>query len=113
MITEIVSALKSATSLKVYPFGTDELKECIVYEWTPQSDNGSKQTAQMMIRIKSETMANAETYASLVKSALLVKGDGSGIDGLVACEQNGGGSLKNQDAGFIDFIMYFDLIFKS
>lgn len=113
MIKKIVTALKSATSLKVYPFYTDELKECIVYEWTPLSDNGSKQTAQMMIRIKTKTMERAETLAGLVKGALLVKGDGSGIEGLRACEQNGGGCLKNADTGFVDYIMYFDLIYKS
>ena len=59
MITDIVSALESATSLKAYPFWTDELKECIVYEWTPRSDDGSKQNAQMMIRIKTKTMASS------------------------------------------------------
>jgi len=113
MITDIVTALKSATSLKVYPFWTDELKECIVYEWTPLSDNGSKQTAQLMVRIKVKNMTDAETYAVAVKNALVSIGDGSAVDGLTACEQNGGGTLKNEATGFIDYIMYFDLIWRS
>ena len=29
------------------------------------------------------------------------------------CKQNGGGTLKNEATGFIDYIMYFDLVFKS
>ena len=114
MITDIVSALESATeSLKVYPFWTDELKECIVYEWTPLSDDGSRQVAQLMVRVKAKDMATAEAAAVAVKQALLAIGDGSPVDGLTACEQNGGGTLKNADTGFIDYIMYFDLIFKS
>jgi len=113
MITDIVSALESATSLKVYPFWTDELKECIVYEWTPLSDDGSKQAAQLMVRVKTKSFANAETYAVKVKNALIDIGDGGRVDGLVACEQNGGGTLKNADTDYIDYIMYFDLIFKS
>jgi hypothetical protein len=113
MIKKIVSALKSATSLPVHPFYTDELKECIVYEWTPRSDNGSKKTAQLMVRIKVKELETAEAKAELVSGALLTKGDGSKIRGLTACEQNGGGSLKNADTGFVDYIMYFDLIYKS
>ena len=113
MITDIVSALESATSLKVYPFWTDELKECIVYEWTPLSDDGSIQTAQLMIRVKAKTMATAETKARAVKNALVDIGDGGRVSGLTACEQNGGGTLKNEATGFIDYIMYFDLVFKS
>ena len=80
MITDIVSALESATSLKVYPFWTDELKECIVYEWTPLSDDGSKQTAQLMVRVKTKSFANAEDYAIKVKNALVDIGDGGQHD---------------------------------
>jgi hypothetical protein len=113
MIKEIVSALESATKLKVYPFWTDELKECIVYEWTPLSDDGSKQTARLMVRIKTKLMADAEEYAIEVKNALIAIGDGSQVEGLTACEHNGGGMLKNEDTGFIDYIMYFDLVYRS
>ena len=113
MITDIATALKSATSLDVHPFWTDELKECIVYEWTPRSDDGSVQAAQLMVRIKARDMATAETNAVAVKQALVNIGDGSPVDGLTACEQNGGGTLKNEDTGFIDYIMYFDLVFRS
>ena len=113
MITDIVTALKSATSLPVYPFWTDELKECIVYEWTPRSDDGSVQAAQLLVRVKAKDMATAEATAVNVKKALVNIGDGSPVDGLTACEQNGGGTLKNEDTGFIDYILYFDLVFKS
>lgn len=111
MITDIVSALESATSLRVYPFWTDELKECIVYEWTPRSDDGSKQNAQLMIRIKTKSMARAESIAKSVKSALVSLGDEKKNDAW--CKQNGGGTLKNEATGFIDYIMYFDLVYRS
>ena len=111
MITDLVSALESATSLRVYPFWTDELKECIVYEWTPRSDDGSKQNAQLMVRIKTKTMANAEAYAIAVKNALISLGDEQKNGAW--CKQNGGGTLKNDSTGFIDYIMYFDLTFRS
>ena len=111
MITDIVSALVSATQLKVYPFWTDELKECIVYEWTPQSDDGNKQTAQLMIRIKVQSMARAESLAKAVKTALISLGDEKKNEAW--CKQNGGGTLKNEATGFIDYIMYFDLVFRS
>lgn len=113
MITDIVSALESATSLDVFPFWTDELKECIVYEWTPLSDDGSVQTARLTTRIKTKSMATAEENAIAVKNALVSIGDGSPVGGLTACEQNGGGTLKNEATGFIDYIMYFDLAFRS
>ena len=111
MITDIVTALKTATSLPVYPFWTDELKECIVYEWTPRSDDGSKQNAQLMVRIKTKTMASAESLASAVKTALISLGDEKKNGAW--CQQNGGGTLKDATTGFIDYIMYFDLVFRS
>ena len=111
MITDIVSALESATSLRVYPFWTDELKECIVYEWTPRSDDGSKQNAQLMIRIKTKSMARAESIAKAVKNAILSLGDEKKNGAW--CKQDGGGTLKNEATGFIDYIMYFDLVFRS
>ena len=111
MITDLVSALKSATKLPVYPFWTDELKECIVYEWTPRSDDGNKQTAQLMVRIKTKTMARAETIAKQVKDALISLGDSRKNEAW--CKQNGGGTLKDGTTGFIDYIMYFDLIYRS
>ena len=111
MITDIVSALESATSLDVHPFWTDELKECIVYEWTPRSDDGSKQNAQMMIRIKTKTMERAEELALAVKGALISLGDEKKNGAW--CKQNGGGTLKNEATGFIDYIMYFDLVYRS
>ena len=111
MITDIVSALESATKLPVYPFWTDELKECIVYEWTPRSDDGNKQNAQLMVRIKTKTMAAAVEYAQDVKSALISLGD-TQVNG-AWCKQNGGGTLKDAATGFIDYIMYFDLVFRS
>ena len=111
MITDIVSALESATKLPVYPFWTDELKECIVYEWTPRSDDGNKQRAQLMIRIKTKPMARAESLATTVKQTLISLGDEKKNDAW--CKQNGGGTLKNEATGFIDYIMYFDLVFKS
>lgn len=111
MITDIVSALESATKLPVYPFWTDELKECIVYEWTPRSDDGNKQNAQLMVRIKTKTMARAELLAGYVKSALITLGDSKKNDAW--CKQNGGGTLKDATTGFIDYIMYFDLVFRS
>ena len=111
MITDIVSALESATSLRVYPFWTDELKECIVYEWTPRSDDGSKQNAQLMIRIKTKSMARAESIAKAVKNAILSLGDEKKNGAW--CKQNGGGTLKNEATVFIDYIMYFDLVFRS
>ncbi len=111
MITDIVSALESATSLRVFPFWTDELKECIVYECTLRSGGGSKQNAQLMIRIKTKTRARAESHATSGKTALISLGDEKKNDAW--CKQNGGGTLKNEATGFIDYIMYFDLIYRS
>lgn len=111
MITNVVSALESATSLQVFPFYTEELKECIVYEWTPQSDDGAKQTAQLLVRIKSKSMATLEAKAVLVKRALIGLGDERRLKAYI--KQNGGGILKNADTGYIYYIMYFDFTYRS
>ena len=71
----------------------------------------SSKNAQMMIRIKTKTMARAESRAKKVKEALISLGDERKNGAW--CKQNGGGTLKNEATGFIDYIMYFDLIYRS
>lgn len=111
MITQIVDALASATELKVYPFYTENLEECIVYEWTPQADDGSKAQGRLTVRIKAESMAYIEALVPMVKDAILCVADEKKYGAYI--KQNGGGMLKDVDTGFIDYILYFDFIYRS
>lgn len=111
MIETIVSALKGATNLKVYPFYTEKLEECIVYEWTPQADDGAKTQGRLTVRIKSLSLARIESIGQTVKETLLSFGDEQ-MNGAYV-KHNGGGMLLDADTRFIDAILYFDFTYKS
>ena len=64
-----------------------------------------------MVRIKTKSMARAESVTKSVKTALISLGDEKKNGAW--CQQNGGGTLKNEATGFIDYIMYFDLVYRS
>lgn len=111
MITQIVDALASATELKVYPFYTENLEECIVYEWTPQSDDGSKAQGRLTVRIKAKNMSYIEQLVKMVKGAMISFADEKRYGAYI--KQNGGGMLKDADTGFVDYILFFDFIYQS
>ena len=111
MLTEVIEALETVTELKCYPFYAEKLEECIIYEWTPQSDDGSKAQGRLTVRIRTATMSYAEVITSFVKDALLSFADNTRYGAYI--KHNGGGMLKNADTGYIDTILYFDFIYRS
>lgn len=113
MLKQILQKLKSATGLPVYPLVTTKIEDCIVYTHAVTHDNGAISSQRLELRIISFNMGDAEKHRKEIIRAIVPAGDNSPMEGLYACELNGGGTLKDEGTKTIHTILYFDLIVRS
>ena len=113
MIKKIISALQTATNLPVNPVFTTKLENQIVYNHYPVSDNGAKSQQRLELRLITKTYSEAESYRKMIIGALVPVGDNILIDGITACELNGGGSLYEGETKTYHTLLYFDYIHRS
>ena len=113
MITSIISALQTATGLPIKPVFTTELGNQIIYNHYPVQDNGAKSQQRLELRLITTTYSEAESYRKQIIGALVPIGDDTLIDGITACELNGGGSLYEGETKTYHTLLYFDYIHRS
>ena len=113
MITAIISALQTATNLPVVPLFTTQLGNQIIYNHYPVADNGAKSQQRLELRLITKTYSEAESYRKRIIGALVPIGDDTLIDGITACELNGGGSLYEGETKTYHTLLYFDYIHRS
>lgn len=113
MLKQIVQKLKAATGLPVYPLVAQKIEGCIVYSHSITNDDGAVSRQRLEVRIISFNMNDAEKHRKEVIRTMVPSGDNMSMDGLLACEVNGGGILKDDETETIHTILYFDLIVRS
>ena len=113
MIRNIISALQTATNLPVKPMFTTEIDNQIIYSHYAVIDNGARSQQRLEIRLITKTYSEAESYRKQIIGALVPIGDSKKIEGITACELNGGGSLYEGETKTYHTLLYFDYITKS
>lgn len=113
MIRRVISALETATNLPVKPVFTTELGNQIIYNHYPLSDDGAVSRQRLELRLVTNTYSEAESYRKQIIGALVPVGDNILIEGITACELNGGGSLYEGDTKTYHTLLYFDYIHRS
>jgi len=107
MITTLIQAIKTATSLPIRPVANYN-QDCIAYIYYPQMDNGATAQDRLEIKLIASSLTTIETQTALIKGALMHKGDESPFIGC-SIELGGGGSLYDEDAEKYIQLMYFDI----
>lgn len=113
MLKEIISTVETATSLTAYPLKTVFKDDCIVYTYSPISDDGAVARHRIELRIITKTIDKSEVYRKQIISALVPSADNMKINGMYSCQLNGGGQLRDAGTETIHTILYFDYITKS
>lgn len=113
MIKEIIRSVKAATGLKMKPFGTNKVEECICYKYYPALDNGCLSQSRLELRIITFTVERAETIKKQVNGALLNVGDTGKIPGVTDISLNGGGTMEDLETGTIHTQMNYILKMRS
>jgi len=114
IIQQIIQLLKDDEALQaligsnIYPFSAPmKAIPCLVYVFTPSTDDGIKEQNKLEIRVIANSYASALAIDSACRRVLLTIGD-TGISDVLQCSINGGGTL--QDANATHIITYYTLI---
>lgn len=112
MLKNILGALEAATGIPVKPFGTDSSKDCIIYRWSCQRDDGCLAQYRLELRLITKTVKAAQQNEKKIRRALVDLGDTHRLTG-ASIEQNGGGTLRDDGTGTIHTLFYFDVKTRS
>lgn len=120
MIEELVSIMNNSNDLvsllngqHIYPYLTDYLGECVIYQITPQIDNKAHQTLRVQLSIITETLSKALEIEKVLKQLLLTIGDQPLTDNILQVEANGGGSLYDYNRQKYHHYIYLDIVCRS
>ena len=120
IIEEIVSILNNSDVLisllggeHIYPYQTDYLGECVIFQITPQTDNKAHQTMRVQLSSIAKTISKAITIEKVLKQLLLTKGDEPLTDNILQVEANGGGSLYDYNRQMYHHYIFIDIINRS
>lgn len=106
ILDELVNILKSL-GYPVRPYGTELIRDCIVYNFVPIKSDKIKEQNKLEITVISDSMASGLKILSEVKEALLTFGDTPLSDNILEVTLNGGGSLENLETDTFHFKAYF------
>ena len=113
MLTTIIEILEEATGLPVKPLFTDSIEDVITYKWELLRDDGAVQQDRLELRLITKTVADAEVYKQQIVQALVNVGDCIKIDGILNCDNGGGGQLYDYDTETIHTLIFFDITTRS
>lgn len=102
VLNELLNILKSL-GYPVKPFGTDEIEDCIVYNFIPLTSDKIKEQNRLEITVISKSMSDGLKTLEDVKGLLLTQGDEQLTDSILNVALNGGGSLKNLETNTFHF----------
>ncbi len=102
---EVINAIEAVVSIPVLPLQSKKKQEQIIYNITPNSDDGLVNQSTLELNIVANTLANAEAYDTAIRLALLNTGDTSQVNGINKITLNGGGTLTSE-AGVHRFVNY-------
>lgn len=111
MLVYLLETLRNATGLPVRPFATNKVEPCIVYKYSTDSDNGSRTTDSLELRIIAFDMEQVLEIDKKVRKALLKKGDRTGK--ITKIEMNGGGILEELNTQTIHKFDNYYITYKS
>lgn len=95
MLTKILTLLKSNTELPVRFIKNDKVEKCIIYNFTPISDDGVIRQDKLQIQIVGFDIKEIEEEDLKIRKNLLSFGDR--IDDILKIELNGGGVIDYDD----------------
>lgn len=107
----IIAIMKSALPCPVDANVTEEMGECMVYDFNTIEYTGSRRTARMKTYIFAATMERGLALQELLDRALCPIGEAPLTQTVTSCRRNGGGWLK--DGGRHVRIAYYDITMRA
>lgn len=106
ILKEIISILKTL-NYPLYPFGSDIIEDCIVYNFVPLTSDKIKEQNRLEITVISKDIETGLIILEKIKGLLLTLGDNKLTDDILEISLNGGGSLENLETNTFHFKAFF------
>ena len=107
---ELIAKLKSVLDCPLYSQRTDDMGECVLYDFHTFAQQNGVQRVRLQITIIAGTMAKTLEREEIIKSTLLTLGDTPLSNNILQCVLNGGGNLYDDARQKHHHILYFDII---
>lgn len=107
---ELIEKLKSVLDCPLYCQRTDDMGECVLYDFHTFAQQNGVQRVRLQITIIAGTMAKAVEKEEIIKKAILTLGDTPLSDDILQVALNGGGNLFDYARQMHHHILYFDII---
>ena len=89
------------------PYGSEEIEDCIVYNFVPVSSDKIKEQNRLEITVIALSVGKGLEMLEEIKEALLTLGDQNKTDNILEISLNGGGSLENIETKTFHFKAFF------
>jgi hypothetical protein len=120
ILENIIAALKADSTLhgliadKIYPLAAEQNKTpCIVYTFSPISDNKIVRIDRLEIRVISKSLITLYETDARVRQILLTMGDTPSVTGILQASINGGGQLYNAGTDETHLFTFYTTISRS
>jgi len=120
MVEDIIAILNNSSALisllggcHIYPYTTDYMGECVLYQVIPQSDNKAVNKIRIQLSVIAETLDTALAVEKILKQLLLTFGDEPLTHSVLQVEQNGGGSLYDYGRCKYHHYIFLDITGRS
>ena len=108
ILDEILSILKPL-GYNIYPFGTEKIENCIIYNLIPISSNKIIEENRLEITVISLDMETGLKIVEKIKQELITLGDKPLTNNILTINLNGGGSLENLETNTFHFKVFFNV----
>lgn len=106
ILDEILNILKPL-GYKIYPFSTDKIEDCIIYNLMPISSNKVIEQNRLEITVICLDIGIGLQMIENIKKVLITLGDDRLNNNILSIELNGGGSLENVETNTFHFKAFF------
>ena len=107
---ELIAKLKSVLDCPLYCQRTDDMGECVLYDFHTFAQQDGVQRVRLQITIIAGTMAKAIEKEEIIKKAILTLGDTPLSNDILQVALNGGGNLYDDARQMHHHILYFDIV---
>lgn len=107
---QLIDTLKNALDCPLYAMQTDDVGECVIYNFHTLSQRDGIQRIRLQTTIIAHTMMTTLTREEIIKSAILTLGDCPFDNDILQVAANGGGTLYDDARQMQHRIIYFDII---
>ena len=107
---ELIAKLKSVLDCPLYCQRTDDMGECVIYDFHTFAQQDGVQRVRLQTTIIAGTMARTLEREEIIKKAILTFGDEPLSNVILQVALNGGGNIYDDARQMHHHILYFDII---